>query len=459
MLTSGSHHYIQPEYLSPLPTTLDAKKSPLALLAQTCSQIGADNSNNKPISSGLEKPKNSDKTREKMSFVEDKNFFKPYESSSKKNNSGSAEKRSTVTPITSESPKSNTTNNDYSKTSMCVSEERSPNSEQGATPSSSKSTPTPTSSTYAISQNTLSSLGYFSSGSLHSLDTECSESSSKELLGSFPDSNPFSVYKPGANPLGNCVGCTPMFGHIPVDIASSAHNFPTSVTTKSVVSPMKQNMLPVGGGMSQYVGYTCVKTPGGGTSFVPFCRDPSCVNCQFTLASAQPNQCANGCSQCNPDRLPGMGLAGLVPGLSGSSSPTAITGLHPHSVIHRPNVCSWMIGNSFCGKRFSSSEELLRHLRNHTSFSVVDSASSLSYFPANLNGPCHIHYGSPTTPTNVRLSYPSSLSPLSNRFHPYKSSLPTLPGVPLSQVPYSGLGLYCPPYSFYGQRVGPPVQP
>ncbi|CAG0879493.1 unnamed protein product [Cyprideis torosa] len=41
---TGRDQYIQPDYLTPLPTTLDAKKSPLALLAQTCSQIGADSS-------------------------------------------------------------------------------------------------------------------------------------------------------------------------------------------------------------------------------------------------------------------------------------------------------------------------------------------------------------------------------------------------------------------------------
>ena len=54
MLTTGHNQYLQPDYLSPLPTTLDAKKSPLALLAQTCSQIGAD-SPTKPLISPLDK--------------------------------------------------------------------------------------------------------------------------------------------------------------------------------------------------------------------------------------------------------------------------------------------------------------------------------------------------------------------------------------------------------------------
>ncbi|XP_076348855.1 zinc finger protein Noc-like [Tachypleus tridentatus] len=470
MLTSGSHHYIRPEYLSPLPTTLDAKNSPLALLAQTCSQIGADNPNNKPLISGLEKTKETDKAKEKSSFVNDKTSFKPYETSAKKEKNESTEKRSSPgkssTPIASETTRSNPTKSSCGKISPCVTEDinnSSPKYEQEGTSSSSIATPTSSHSSSgsasAISQNTLSGLGYGTGGTLHAMDMGCSDSTPKDLLGSFPGINPFGAYKPGINPLASCVGCTPMFAHIPVDVASSAHTYPASAVTQSGATPMKPSMFTLNGGMPPYVGYTRVKTPGSVTSFMPLCRDPSCINCQFSLQSAQLSQCPSGCSQCNHDRLPGMGLAGLVPGLSGSASPSTATNLYPHSVMPRPNICSWMIGDNFCGKRFNSSEELLQHLRTHTSLSGGDTTSSLSLFSANLNGPCHHHYSSPTTPTGVRRSYPTSLSPVSNRFHPYKPPLPTVPGAPLPQVPYPGLGLYYPPYSFYGQRLGPPVHP
>ncbi|CAL8117978.1 unnamed protein product [Orchesella dallaii] len=49
MLGSGPNQYLQPDYLSPLASPLDSKVSPLALLAQTCSQIGADGPSSKSI--------------------------------------------------------------------------------------------------------------------------------------------------------------------------------------------------------------------------------------------------------------------------------------------------------------------------------------------------------------------------------------------------------------------------
>ncbi|CAG9560056.1 unnamed protein product [Danaus chrysippus] len=76
MLTS-SNQYLRPDYLSPLPTTLDAKKSPLALLAQTCSAIGADTPNPKLISAA---EKASKKYEDKPMHVDNKPSFKPYES-------------------------------------------------------------------------------------------------------------------------------------------------------------------------------------------------------------------------------------------------------------------------------------------------------------------------------------------------------------------------------------------
>lgn len=72
MLTTPNAQYLHPDYLQPLPTTLDAKKSPLALLAQTCSSIGKDPSpNSKPIIPPFGK-KEPEKAQEKSQTPENK---------------------------------------------------------------------------------------------------------------------------------------------------------------------------------------------------------------------------------------------------------------------------------------------------------------------------------------------------------------------------------------------------
>nr|XP_008533057.1 PREDICTED: zinc finger protein 503 [Equus przewalskii] len=100
MLTARTGHILHPEYLQPLPSTpvspieLDAKKSPLALLAQTCSQIGKpDPSPSSKLSSvasngggaggaggGAAGDKDAKSGPLKLSDigVEDKSSFKPY---------------------------------------------------------------------------------------------------------------------------------------------------------------------------------------------------------------------------------------------------------------------------------------------------------------------------------------------------------------------------------------------
>merc|ERR1711899_120356 len=67
MISNVAARYITPEYLAPLPSSEKTGKSPLQLLAQTCSQIGADPGSNKNSSSGNGNGSNSleNKTKEK----------------------------------------------------------------------------------------------------------------------------------------------------------------------------------------------------------------------------------------------------------------------------------------------------------------------------------------------------------------------------------------------------------
>ncbi|XP_064457132.1 zinc finger protein Noc-like [Ornithodoros turicata] len=405
MLSSGSNQYLRPEFLSPLPTTLDAKKSPLALLAQTCSNIGADNPNNKPIIPPLEKPKEK-KSSSSSSSLDDKPSFKPYEAT-KKEDSDNGKK----------SPGSKSVSparlNSCSPAASVVSSGKNSPSEANKC-----DTAITTSATTSASQNTLSGLGYGGAPSM-GLDTKDSLAQLSSLS---------SAYK-GLNPLGNC--CSPLVGHLPVDTFQAASN------------PLKLGSYP----LSPYVGYARVKTASGGSTLVPVCRDPFCTNCQMSMQSAQLGVCPSGCTQCSHDRLAPLGL---VP-----------SQLYPHSMLTRPNVCSWMVGDTYCGKRFTTSEELLQHLRTHTNLSDPLLSPSLSVPSPSLSAACHLHYSSApslTTQAGLRRTYPTSLSP-SARYHPYKPPLPTFPATPFAPLPHPSLGMYYSPYSLYGQRLGPPVHP
>ncbi|XP_040915697.1 zinc finger protein 703-like [Toxotes jaculatrix] len=93
MLTAHTGHLLHPEYLQPLTSApvsieLDAKKSPLALLAQTCSQIGKpDPPSSSKLGSSCSQGDKEPSSRSSVSSLklgelrptlEDKSSFKPY---------------------------------------------------------------------------------------------------------------------------------------------------------------------------------------------------------------------------------------------------------------------------------------------------------------------------------------------------------------------------------------------
>ncbi|KAL1123613.1 hypothetical protein AAG570_002689 [Ranatra chinensis] len=313
VMSSTGHQYLQPDYLSPLPTTLDAKKSPLALLAQTCSQIGADSPNTKSLLPSLD-------------------------SKPKKSSSGGGDRGSSTSP-----PKRPYEANVLTKKSGQETPKSEPDyHEKRRTPSSSDKPKSPDSGASPIIRSGLEVL----QGLPH-----------KDLTG--------VMFKP---PLG--LEANPAF------------------------RPPLQ---------APYVGYARVKTATGSEALVPVCKDPYCGGCQLSVHSAALVAAAGSC-------------------------PSGCT--HAYQLV-KPYVCNWIAGDNYCGKRFTTSDELLQHLRTHT----ADSSAGL------LNP----------------LRYPNPpLSPLSaSRYHPYtKPTVPPSIASPFSAFNPTALGPYYSPYALYGQRLG-----
>nr|CAD7417107.1 unnamed protein product [Timema cristinae] len=210
--------------------------------------------------------------------------------------------------------------------------------------------------------------------------------------------------------------------------------FPLDLMANSLLSqhPLKQGMNP-------YIGYARMKTPSGGDALVAVCRDPYCTGCHL-LTGKSP--CPGGCVQCDHASKAGL-LSASSPGVAAAYAHAQLAALAAAS--HLPFVCSWVAGDAaYCGKRFSSSEELLQHLRTHTNLTSETSAAALSLLsPASSHPLFHRTY--PTPP----------LSPLATaRYHPYNKPplLPPSLGFPLH--PHPGIPPYFSPYSLYGQRLG-----
>lgn len=413
---------------------LDAKKSPLALLAQTCSQIGADSSNNKLFQTS---DKNSNKSskldgiKEKSSSDNHKTNLKPYDLHSSREKSGSPEERSSSssnrvrTPVTA---KTINVNGRCSSNQSAASPRSSPASSERKTPSDSPTDDSP--STPSKNERTTPQSPSASKSNQSILTSTSTDPAIKDLpLGTFkpgaiPTSSAFlSAYHPAGIPLG-------------MDLMASSLMSQHHAALKS-------------SGLSPYLNYARMKNP----DLVPVCRDPYCSGCSLSshLLGGAKSACPAGCTQC--DHVTSKAASYL------GHSPAAAAYAHAQlaalaAASHLPYVCNWISGDaSYCGKRFSSSEELLTHLRTHTSVNSVSEASALSMLSAST--------GLPPTHPLLHRTYPTPpLSPLATaRYHPYsKPSLlpPSLTTSPLSSFPlgHPGLPPYLSPYSLYGPRLG-----
>ncbi|KAH3861522.1 zinc finger protein Noc-like [Dreissena polymorpha] len=536
ILAPNVAQYLHPDYLQPLPTTLDAKKSPLALLAQTCSSIGKDPTPSKSIIPPLEKEtKDADKPSEKT--VSSDNRKSPSNDSG--NESGRESSKKSSSSFKSAPPKEIPP---LVPISSAATRKSSPAPAHGHSEKSSETTTVTNSVTRPVASTGSSkdgSSGYRSTNSVSnerdresdrererdrernrsrdnsSAGNKPSNRSSPDHLSSsnkhhshaHPSLNGFGVgmHHPGLSLYGSGLGFDPAsMGSAYASTLAAAHSgYNLSASAAAALAAQNAALSKSGytPGLSPYVSYARVRTPSGATTLVPVCRDPYCTNCQLTIQNSHVSSTctAPGCSQCAHEKslqsLCALGMAGvsslsmlpqfslanslssLPPGLS--SYPGLSSSLYAHSFLGStpahsqgtPYVCNWVSGTDYCGKRYSTSEELLQHLRTHTSSS--EAASSLASYaalglppPLGLPGfphaPLPAHGG--LSPNSLRRAYPNIPSPLGNvlngsRYHPYKSPLPSVPSGLTPGQSLSSLGPYYSPYSLYSQRIGAAAVP
>ncbi|KAG3264636.1 hypothetical protein H1C71_000972 [Ictidomys tridecemlineatus] len=497
MLTARTGHILHPEYLQPLPSTpvspieLDAKKSPLALLAQTCSQIG--------------KPDPSPSS--KLSSV-----------ASNGGGAGGAGGGAGGDKDTKSGPLklSDIGVEDCSPGGMLPSAGGGPEgkddkkdadaggggSSKGAGGASAEGGPT------GLAHGRISCSGGINvdvnqhpdggpGGKPLGSDCGGSSGSSSGSGPSAPTSSsvlgsglvaPVSPYKPGQTvfPL------PPAGMTYPGSLAGAYAGYPPQFLPHGVaLDPTKPGSLVGAQLAAAAAGSLGCSKPAGSSPLAgasppsvmtaSLCRDPYCLSyhCASHLAGAaaasascahDPAAAAAALKSGYPLVYPTHPLHGVHSSLTAAAAagatPPSLAGhpLYPYGFMlpndPLPHICNWVSANGPCDKRFATSEELLSHLRTHTAFPGTDkllsgypSSSSLASAAAAAMA-CHMHIptsGAPGSPGTLALRSPHHALGLSSRYHPYsKSPLPT-PGAPVP-VP-AATGPYYSPYALYGQRL------
>uniref|UniRef100_A0A1A8KK20 Zinc finger protein 703 n=1 Tax=Nothobranchius kuhntae TaxID=321403 RepID=A0A1A8KK20_NOTKU len=519
MLTAHSGHLLHPEYLQPLTSApvsieLDAKKSPLALLAQTCSQIGKpdppSSSKQASLSSSSQGDKESSsrssKSGEQHQALDDKSSFKPYSKSS-----GDGRKEVLVTKGSADKaafrvPNGNSTGGNSSCPSFS-SHSRSPSSSspplhtqsqlnrQSHSPSTQPPSHSQTPHTdtkaggseQAGSDSSSSSSGKKDADVVRSGMDGAQLANSSQVRATANSSNASSASSPRPDSKSDPQASSQSglsSGHIaPVSPFKPGHSvFPLSPATmgyhgsivgayagypSQFVPGLDHTKSSLGLGLQGKHPSSSPLTGASPPSLMQgLCRDPYCLS--YPNA---PHLGGSNCSTCvhDPSSLktgfplvyPSHHLHTLHSGsLSSSSTPTLSHPLYTYGFMvpnePLPHACNWVSVSGPCDKRFATSEELLSHLRTHTSLPGMVDSKLLSAYPSSVSSTasCHLHLPPPSSPGALPSSFSLRGSPGLSlaRYHPYsKSHLPGAPGLPMPALPSSSA--YYSPYALYSQRL------